>query len=152
VRTSGVMFHGQAPQAMALDQPYPIAVEAQLLGAAEGQARTTANVCTPGVTVSIGAVPQTEHCINSKLQAFPDGEWARFELEVHGGRLVRQFVNGRLVMEYGDLKLDPTEFRRFGNIDPGGRRPEPLTSGYISLQAESAPIEFRNIELMELKD
>jgi hypothetical protein len=152
-RNSGVMFHGQAPSEMALDQPYPIAVEAQLLGGnAPGEKRPTANVCTPGTTVSIGGVPQRAHCINSTARTFQDGEWVRFELEVHGGRLVRQFVNSEKVIEYTDIQLDPSEFRRFGNIDPGDRKPGPLTSGYISLQAESGPIEFRNIELMELKD
>jgi hypothetical protein len=28
----------------------------------------------------------------------------------------------------------------------------PLTSGYISIQAETAPIQFKSIELMVLKD
>lgn len=152
-RNSGVMFHGQAPAEMALEQPYPIAVEAQFLGGNKpGEARPTANVCTPGTTVSIGGVVQKQHCINSTSKTYPDGEWVRFELEVHGGRLVRQFVNGENVMEYTDLGLDPSEFRRFGNIDPGDRKPGPLTSGYISLQAESGPIEFRKIELMKLRD
>lgn len=152
-RNSGVMFHGQAPSEMALDQPYPIAVEAQLLGGNKpGEARPTANVCSPGTTISIGGVVQRAHCINSSSPTFKDGEWVRFELEVHGGRLVRQYVNGKKVMEYTDIGLDPSEFRHFGNIDPGDRKPGPLTSGYISLQAESGPLEFRKIELMELKD
>jgi hypothetical protein len=152
-RNSGVMFHGQAPAEMALDQPYPIALEAQFLGGnAPGDTRTTGNVCTPGTTVSIGGVVQTQHCINSSSKTYQDGEWVRFELEVHGGRLVRQYVNGEKVMEYADLQLDPSEFRRFGNIDPGDRKPGPLTSGYISLQAESGPVEFRSIELMEHKE
>jgi hypothetical protein len=150
-RNSGVMFHGQAPAAMALDQPYPIAVEAQLLGGdAPGEVRPTGNVCTPGTTVSIGGIAQTAHCISSSAPTFQDGEWVRFELEVHGGRLVRQYVNGKKVIEYTDIRLDPSEFRRFADIDPGAARPGPLTSGYISLQAESGPIEFRKIELMEL--
>lgn len=152
-RNSGVMFHGQAPGEMALDQPYPIAVEAQLLGGDKpGETRPTGNVCSPGTTISIGGVVQKAHCINSTSPTFQDGEWVRFELEVHGGRLVRQFVNGVKVMEYTDIGLDPSEFRRFGNIDPGDRKPGPLTSGYISLQAESGPLEFRKIELMTLKD
>jgi hypothetical protein len=152
-RNSGVMFHGQAPEEMALDQPYPIAVEAQLLGGnAPGETRPTGNVCTPGTTVSIGGVPQTQHCVNSTSKTYPDGAWVRFELEVHRGRLVRQYVNGEKVMEYTDVRLDPSEFRRFGDIDPGDCRPGPLTAGYISLQAESGPIEFRRIELMELKE
>jgi len=152
-RNSGVMFHGQAPDKMVLDQPYPIAVEAQLLGGnAPGEARPTGNVCSPGTTISIGGVVQKEHCINSTSPTFQDGEWVRFELEVHGGRVAREYVNGRKVMEFTDIGLDPSEFRRFGNIDPGDRKPGPLTSGYISLQAESGPIEFRKIELMRLPD
>jgi hypothetical protein len=152
-RNSGVMFHGQAPGEMALDQPYPIAVEAQLLGGNKpGETRPTGNVCSPGTTISIAGVVQKQHCINSTSPTFQDGEWVRFELEVHGGRLVRQYVNGVKVMEYTDIGLDPSEFRRFGNIDPGDAKPGPLTSGYISLQAESGPIEFRKIELMKLKE
>ncbi|HEX7944759.1 MAG TPA: DUF1080 domain-containing protein, partial [Phenylobacterium sp.] len=88
----------------------------------------------------------------STSKTYRDGEWVKFELEVHGGRLVRQFVNGEKVMEYTDLMLDPSEFKRFGNVDPGDAKVGPLTSGYISLQAESGPIEFRKIELMKLKD
>jgi len=150
-RNSGVMFHGQAPEAMALDQPYPIAVEAQLLGGnTADDTRHTGNVCTPGVTVSIGGVPQKEHCINSNSPTFRDGEWVKFELEVHGDRVARQFVNGQLVMEYTDLKLDPSEFKRFANTDPGDAKAGPLSRGYISLQAESGPLEFRKIELMDL--
>ena len=152
-RNSGVMFHGQAPQDMVLDQPYPIAVEAQLLGGnTADDIRHTGNVCTPGVTVSVAGAPLKIHCLDSKSKTFRDGEWVRFELEVHGARLVRQFVNGQLVMEYTDLKRDPTEYRRFGNIAPGDVKVEPLSQGYISLQAESGPIEFRKIELMELRN
>lgn len=153
-RNSGVMIHGQAPDAMALDQPYPISVEAQLLGGNKpGETRPTGNVCTPGVTVSIDGQPLKLHCLNSKSPTFQDGEWVRFEVEVHGGRLVRQYVNGELVMAYTDIRLDPSEYRRFANIDPGDAKAgEPLTSGYISLQGESSPVEFRKIELMELKD
>ena len=152
VRNSGVMIHGQAPEAMALDQPYPIAVEAQLLGGTPGATRPTGAVCTPGVTVSIGGVPQKAHCIDSSAPTFQDGQWVRFEVEVHGARLVRHFVNGVKVMEYTDFKLDPSEYKRFANVDPGDAKVAPLDHGYISLQAESGPIEFRKIELMPLAD
>lgn len=152
VRNSGVMIHGQAPEAMALDQPYPIAVEAQLLGGTPGATRPTGAVCTPGTTVSIGGVPQKAHCIDSSAPTFQDGQWVRFEVEVHGARLVRHFVNGEKVMEYTDIKLDPSEFKRFANVDPGDAKVVTLDHGYLSLQAESGPIEFRHIELMRLAD
>lgn len=152
-RNSGIMLHGPAPEKMALDQPYPVSIEAQLLGGnTDSDVRHTGNVCTPGTTVSMKGEPLKVHCLDSDSPTFRDGQWVRFEVEVHGGRLVRQFVNGQLVMEYTDIHLDPTEYRRFANIYPGDAKPVPLTSGYISLQAESSPVEFRHIELMKLKD
>ena len=151
IRNSGVMLHGQAPEAMALDQPYPISVEAQLLGGSTpGEVRPTGNVCTPGTTVSFDGAPMKAHCRDSKSPTFQDGEWVRFEVEVHGARQVRQYVNGVLVMDYGDLWLDPSEYKRFANVDPGDAKPAPLDHGYISLQGESSPVEFRKIELMKL--
>jgi hypothetical protein len=152
VRNSGVMLHGQAPETMALNQPYPVSVEAQLLGAAPGQVRTTGNVCTPGVTVAIAGVPLKDHCHDGAIQALQDGEWVTFEVEVHGGRLVRQFINGKLALDYSDIQLDPGEFKRFANIDAGDRKVEPLTKGHISLQGESSPVEFRRIEVKWLRD
>ena len=152
VRNSGVMLHGQAPEAMQLDQPYPVSVEAQLLGGnAPGDTRPTGGVCSPGTTISVQGRPVKEHCTTSTAPTFQDGEWVKFEVEVHGGRLVRQYVNGVKVMEYGDLRLAPGEFKRFANIDPGDAKPGPLTSGYISLQGESSPVEFRHVELKRLK-
>ena len=150
MRNSGVMIHGQAPATMVLDQPYPIAVEAQLLGGGPGESRPTGNVCSPGTTVSMGGVPLKVHCQNSTSKTYQDGEWVKFEVEVHGSKLVREFVNGELVMEFTDMKTDPSEFKRFANVEPGDRKVETLDRGYFSLQAESGPIEFRRIELMRL--
>jgi hypothetical protein len=153
VRNSGIMLHGQAPEAMALDQPYPIAIEAQLLGGnTADDVRHTGNVCTPGATVSVRGTPLKVHCLDSGSKTYRDGEWVKFEVEVRGSRLVRQLVNGEVVMEYTDVTLDPSEFKRFGNIEPRDAKAGPLDRGYISLQAEGAPIEFRRIELMELKE
>lgn len=149
-RNSGVMIHGQAAEAMALDQPYPIAVEAQLLGGDGAGERPTGNMCSPGTAVSIDGRPATEHCVSARAPTFRDGEWVRFEVEVRGGRSVRQLVNGREVMAYGDLRTAPEEFKRFANVDPGGAVAAPLTGGFISLQGEGSPVEFRRIELKVL--
>lgn len=157
-RNSGVMIHGQAAQDMGIDQPYPVSVEAQILGGKPGETRPTGNVCTPGTTVAIAGKPLSEHCRNSTSATYQDGEWVRFEVEVHGDKLVRQYVNGELVMTYTDLRLAPAEYAGF-KIDTAtaagqallARAAAPLAEGYISLQGESTPIEFRRIELMELK-
>ena len=150
IRNSGVMLHGQRAQEMALDQPFPISLEAQFLGVVAGEARGTGNLCTPGTTVTVAGQVMKEHCRNAPAKPAPDGEWVRFEAEVRGGRLIRHFVNGAQVFEYGDVRLDPSEYKRFANVEPGDAKPAPLTSGYISLQAEGHPIEFRKIEVMRL--
>lgn len=153
VRNSGVMLHGQAPGDMQLHQRFPVSVEAQLLAGAPGQTRPTGNVCTPGVTVTIAGIPMPEHCRNSSSKTYPEGQWVRFEVEVRGSRLVRHIVEGETVMEYGDLRLAPSENAEFAAApgDPATAG-TPLARGYISLQGEGHPIEFRNIELMELAE
>lgn len=149
VRNSGVMLHGQAPETMSLDQPFPISVEAQFLAGAAGETRPTGNVCTPGVTVSIGGVLMREHCRNSTSPTYPEGQWVRADIEVRGAALVRQKINGATVMEYGDIRLAPGEFTGLKAALPVTTA-EPLAAGYISLQGEGHPIEFRRIEIGEI--
>lgn len=148
VRNSGVMLHGQAPETMALDQSFPISVEAQFLGGAPGEVRPTGNVCTPGVTIVVDGVRRTEHCLNSTAKTYPEGEWVRFEAEVRGGRLIRHLVNGETVMTYTDVRLAPTEYAGLHALLPA--EAAPVERGYISLQGEGHPVEFRNIEVLEL--
>lgn len=159
IRNSGVMIHGQAPETMSRDQAFPISVEAQFLGAAPGETRTTGNLCTPGVSVVVAGERMKEHCRNSAHPAYPDGEWVRFEVEVRGARTVRQIVNGQTVFEYGDLKLAPAEYDwlKLDKAAPEAaaivaQGEAPLDGGYISLQGEGHPIEFRKIEILELAD
>jgi hypothetical protein len=151
LRNSGVMLHGQAPQTLTLDQSFPISIEAQFLGGAPGETRPTANVCTPGTTVSIGGQAMREHCRNSTARTFPEGEWVRFEAEVRGSRLVRHIVNGEVVFEYADVRTAPAEYKGL-NAAVSDAPPAPLSRGWISLQSEGHPIEFRRIEILELKD
>lgn len=151
VRNSGVMLHGQAPETMALDQTFPISVEAQFLAGAPGETRPTGNVCTPGVTVSIGGAPMREHCRNSTSRTYPEGEWVNAEIEVRGARLIRQTINGQPVMEYGDVRLAPSEFAQL-KATYTAKADEPLSAGYISLQGEGHPLEFRKIEVQPLAD
>ncbi|MDP3852483.1 DUF1080 domain-containing protein [Phenylobacterium sp.] len=153
-RNSGVMLHGQAPATMGLDQTFPVSVEAQLLGGKPGQTRPTGSVCTPGVTVSIGGAPTKAHCTESTGPTFQDGQWVRFEVEVRGAKSVRHIVEGKVVMEYTDLRLAPAEYPALASPDAAlaARGEAPLGRGYISLQSEGSPVEFRKIEILELRD
>jgi hypothetical protein len=127
-------------------------VEAQILGPDGKAPRTNGNVCTPGTNIVMAGKLVTQHCINSTSPATPNGEWVRFEVEVSPAGEVTHKINGPAVMNYSAVQLDPTG--GMANSKPlvaraGGKLE--LTGGYIALQSEGAPIEFRNIEIMELR-
>ncbi len=148
-RNSGVMLHGQPVETMKKDQDFPISIEAQFLGGrGDGSARSTANLCTPGTNVVMNAELETRHCINSSSKTFHGDQWVHVEIEVHGGREIVHKVNGETVLRYEQPQIGG------GNVaghDPAVKRDgELLTKGSISLQAESHPIEFRKVELLNL--
>jgi Domain of Unknown Function (DUF1080) len=144
-----VMIHGQPVATMKKDQDFPISIEAQLLGGrGDGTARSTANLCTPGTHVVMNGQLETRHCINSSSRTFDGDQWVRVEIEVHGGGEIVHKVNGETVLRYEKPQIGG------GNVaghDPAVKRDgEVLTSGSISLQAESHPVEFRKVELLNL--
>jgi hypothetical protein len=148
-RNSGVMIHGQPVETMKKDQDFPISIEAQLLGGrGDGSARSTANVCTPGTNLVFNGQLDTRHCINSSSKTFDGDQWVRVEVEVHGEGEIVHRVNGETVLRYEKPQIGG------GNVagyDPAVKRDgEILTSGSISLQAESHPVEFRKVELLNL--
>lgn len=148
-RNSGVMLHGQPVATMGKDQDFPISIEAQFLGGrGDGKPRPTANLCTPGTNVVIGGMLETRHCVSSSSATFDGDEWVRVEVEVHGGGAIVHRVNGVEVLRYEKPQMGG------GNVaghDPALKRDgEVLTGGSISLQAESHPVEFRKVELLNL--
>jgi len=148
-RNNGVMVHGQPVETMKKGQDFPISIEAQLLGGrGDGSARSTANLCTPGTNVVMNGQLETRHCVNSTSKTFDGDQWVRVEVEVHGGGAIVHRVNGETVLQYEKPQIGG------GNVaghDPALQKDgEILTSGSISLQAESHPTEFRKVELLNL--
>jgi hypothetical protein len=91
----------------------------------------------------------TQHCVNSKSKTFHGEEWVRVEVEVRGGETIRHIVNGKTVLEYQKPQIGGGSV---SNHDPAVKHDgKVLTEGYISLQSESHPVEFRKVELMELR-
>lgn len=90
----------------------------------------------------------TRHCNPSRSKTYHGDQWVTVEVEVRGNQLIRHIVNGETVLEYSRPQLDPR--------DPDARKliqgdDTMLTGGWISLQSESHPIEFRKVELKELE-
>jgi hypothetical protein len=148
IRNNGLMLHSPHPKTMVKDQDFPVSIEVQLLGGF-GKPRTTANLCTPGTNVVMDGKLVTRHCVNSKSRTYEGDQWVRVEVLVHGDELIRHMVDGETVLEYTKPQIGG------GNVSPVDPAVKvdgtPLTGGYISLQAETAPIDFRKVELLNLE-
>ncbi|MDE0981298.1 MAG: DUF1080 domain-containing protein [Gammaproteobacteria bacterium] len=147
-RNNGVMLHGQSPQSMTLDQEFPASIEVQLLGGNGSDERATANVCSPGTHYVRDGELVTQHCIDSSSATYHGDQWVTLEIEVRGDEVIRHTVNGEMVFEYSKTQLDEGDPDAQNLIKQG--QPVAVSGGYISLQAESHPTEFRRIDLLPL--
>jgi hypothetical protein len=149
LRNSGVMLHSQDPRTMLLNQNFPISIEAQFLGGlSDGKPRPTLNVCTPGTEIVYRNLIQATHCLNSASRTFDGDQWVRAEVVVLGGAMITHIVNGEVVLEYALPQYGGGDVR---NFDPAAKPDGKLIEGgYIALQSESHPIEFRKVELLNL--
>lgn len=148
VRNNGIMFHTQSAKSMLKDHGWPVSLEFQLLGGlSDGKERHTGNLCTPGTHIILNGELEKTHCIDSNSKTYHGDQWVTAELEVRGDEVMRQFINGELVMEYKKPVADAGDQEQPAHPMKDGT---PVTEGYIALQAESHPTEFRNIMLLKL--
>ena len=149
IRNNGLMLHSPHPRTMLKDQDFPISLEIQLLGGLGKGPRTTANLCTPGTNVVMNGQLHTPHCTNSTSQTYDGDQWVRVEVLVHGDELVRHTIDGKTVLEYSKPQIGGGAV---SNFDPAVKVDGTvLTGGHISIQAETAPTDFRKIELLNLE-
>jgi hypothetical protein len=148
-RNSGVMLHAQDPRTMLRDQDFPISIEVQFLGGfGDNRPRTTANMCSPGTEVNIDGQQARAHCVNSRSATFDGDQWVRVEAIVYGDSIIHHVVNGDTVMTYTSPRVGGGVVNGFDPLQKVDGRP--LTSGFIALQSEGHPIEFRKVELRPL--
>lgn len=145
---SGVMIHSQSPESMLIDQSWPVSLETQFLGSNDSVQNCTANLCTPGTTVWYKGKFTTDHIIQSNSDYFYDDEWVTVEIVVRGSKSVTHIIAGDTVLHCTNPQIG-------GSLLPDNY-PLPegtiLDKGYIALQAEGQPIEFRKVELMILNE
>jgi 3-keto-disaccharide hydrolase len=148
LRNSGIMLHCQPANTMLKQQDFPISIEVQLLGGTGKGVRTTANLCTPGTNVEMGGKLITTHCINSTSKTYDGDQWVRAEAEVLGDTKITHRVEGQTVLTYDKPQIGDGAVNNFdANVKKDGTL---LSEGYISLQSESHPVEFRKVELLNL--
>jgi len=147
-RNSGVMVHSQPASTMKKDQPFPTSVEVQFLGGLGSGDRPTGNLCTPGTNVVLGDTLFLPHCINSSSATYDGDQWVKVEVIVLADSLITHLINGEPVISYARPQLDGREadYEEMTGIYGGHY----LKEGFIALQGESHPTEFRNIRLLDL--
>lgn len=157
---SGVMLHSQSAQSVNLHQTFPVSLEMQLLSSDSVLQRHTGNLCTPGTQVRLGGELKTDHCIDSHSEFYQPDRWITAEAVVLGDSVVHHIIEGDTVLTYQKPIVGG------GFVSPGNswtvngftdslywmnRSGSPLTEGYIALQAESHPVDFRKIEVLNLR-
>jgi hypothetical protein len=135
---------------MPKEQDWPISIEMQFLGGlGDGKPRTTGNMCSPGTIITYNGKADERHCINSTSKTYDGDQWVRAELIVLGDSLIKHVINGELVMQYSEPRMAGGVVK---NYDPAvWQEGKLLSEGYIALQSEGQPIDFRKVELLPLK-
>ena len=135
---------------MPRDQNWPISVEMQFLGGlGDGQPRPTGNMCSPGTEVVYQERIVPRHCIESSSETYEGDQWVRAEVIVLGDSLITHIVNADTVLQYTRPQIGGGVVE---NFDPAiWQEGKLLTEGYIALQSEGQPIDFRNVKLLNLE-
>ena len=145
LRDSGVQFHGQSAESMGLKQSFPICLEYNLHGGNGKDERPVGEICLSGTLVDINGVP-SKGCNPATVKRTIHGDqWATLEIDVKGDEIV-QYINGEEIIHYENPRCNPENEIAKTMIKNGNAS---LHSGFISLQSNSHPIEFRKIEIME---
>ena len=148
IRNSGAMLHCQDPATMLKNQDFPISIEAQILGGDGEHIRHTSNVCTPGTLINYQGKLFTDHCLDSKSKTYSGDQWVTAEFLVLGDSVIKHIINKEVVLEYTKPQIGGDNVSNFDlKVKVDGT---PLKSGYISLQSESHPIEFKTVKLFDL--
>jgi hypothetical protein len=145
-RNSGVMLHSQSAASMGLDQEFPVSIEGQFLGGDGVSERHTSNVCTPGTNIVMDGKLITQHCTESTSKTYQGDIWVTAEFVVLGDSVIHHLLEGDTVLTYSKPQIGGDHLPAGYPVSEGTM----LKEGYICLQAESHPVEFRKVEILDL--
>ena len=147
-RNNGLMLHCQNPETILLDQEFPLSIEFQLLGGRGEGNRPNGNLCTPGCNVKIRGEVYVPHCVeNYAAPTYHGDQWITVEALVLGDSIIQHIVEGDTVLTYSQPIVGGELFGIDTTAYPVGTR---LVDGFIAIQAESHPFDFKKIELLNL--
>jgi len=144
-RDGGVQYHCQSPATMTIDQPFPVCLEYNLHGGNGKDERPVGEICANGIYVMIDGKRTTSYCTPATVKkTFHGDQWVTLEIDVQGDK-IKHFVNGEEILHFENPRYNP-EHGLGKNFIVDGK--DKVTEGYISLQSNSAPMDFRKIEIM----
>ncbi|MBO3700335.1 DUF1080 domain-containing protein [Fabibacter sp. E12] len=147
-KNSGVMLHAQSPESMNNQQDFPISLEAQFLGGLSTGDRPTGSLCTPGTHVDIDNQFTSQHCVTANAPTYHNEEWVTIDILVRGDKEIAHIINGDTLIKYSNPVIGGGVVNNFKEeIKQDGKI---LKDGYIALQSESHPIQFRKVMLKDL--
>lgn len=145
-RDGGIQYHSQDPATVALNQQFPVCLEYNLHGGNGKEERPVGEICTPGTKVHVNGQRSASFCTPAFVKrTFHGDQWVTAEIEVRDGT-IKHFVNGEEILQYTNPIYDSTHAVGKTLIVSGN---DQLRSGYISLQSNSHPMDFRKIEILE---
>ena len=158
-RNSGIMLHSQSAKSMDLHQDFPVSLEFQFLCGNGKDTVPTGSVCTPGTFITYNGKPYFGHIQKSNSKTFLKNEWINAEADVYSDSLIHYIINGDTVLTFtkpmiGQGFVSDTHTWTSANITDSllwiNKANTPLTEGHIALQAESQPVDFKKIEILNL--
>jgi len=145
-KDGGIQYHCQPPATIQMNQPFPVCLEYNLHGGNGSEERPTGEICANGMYVEIGGKRNASYCTSPSVKhTFAGDQWITAEVEVRNGAITH-FVNGEKILEFSNPRYDSAHAIGKTFIVNGDAS---VKGGYISLQSNSHPMDFRTIEIME---
>ena len=145
-RDGGINYLGQDPESIDINQKFPICLEYNLLGGNGKDERPTGDICAAGMFIQVDGKRNTLFCTPPTVKKTIHGDsWVTAEIDVNNGK-IGHYVNGEKILEFSDPEFDPANDIAKKFITNGDAR---VKDGFISLQSNSHPMDFRKIEIME---
>lgn len=145
-RDGGIQYHCQPPATLGLTQSFPVCLEYNLHGGNGKEARPVGEICASGTYVEIEGKRNASYCTLPAVQrTFHGDQWVVAEIDVRK-ETITHFINGEKILEAKNPRYDAAHaFGKTFIVD--GK--DAVSDGYISLQSNSHPMDFRKIEIME---
>ena len=150
-RNNGIMIFSEPPDTMELNQDFPASIEVQILGGGNPHGdQNNGSFCVPHTRAMYNGKLTTQHRTSAKEKIYNGDQWVTITAEVHGSKLINHILDNEVVISYSEPQLNPNDAHAKLLLSKGF--PQMLEDGYICIQAESAPCEFRKIELLKLDE